>query len=127
MVWAPVLGRRRRRRILAVTSEAIVDEALELSLKCMNLGAEGSRLVPAYRLRIDCLFRQAAALDPVAYGKQIKHSGVVGHAHGHVVLDANPSMFASTHLRTCLADGIPLIAQAAVMVMPVAIRSRTAF
>lgn len=69
-------------------AEVIADEALELSLKCMNLGAEGSRLVPAYRLRIECLFRQAAALDPVAYGKQVKHSGVVGHAHGHVVLDA---------------------------------------
>ncbi len=69
-------------------AEVIADEALKLSLKCMNLGAEGSRLVPAYRLRIECLFRQAAALDPVAYGKQVKHSGTVGHAHAHVEFDA---------------------------------------
>ena len=69
-------------------ADVLATEALDLSRTIVNIGVSGHRLVPAYRLRIDTLFRQAAALDPAAYGKQVKHSGTVGHAHAHAVFDA---------------------------------------
>jgi len=81
--FAPALASARLRG-----AEALALQAIELSDEALKLERGKAYLIAAYRLKIDVLMKMAAALDPAAYGKQIKHSGMIGHAHGHVVIDA---------------------------------------
>ena len=69
-------------------AEALAVQALDLADEALKLDRAKSYLIPAYRLKIDTLMKQSAALDPAAYGKQMNHSGMIGHAHAHVVFDA---------------------------------------
>ncbi len=69
-------------------ADSLVTEALRLSKVVIRLASKDARAVQAYRLRVDTLYRQAAALDPAAYGKQVKHGGTIGHAVAHAVVDA---------------------------------------